>query len=173
MKQYGLVAALIVLALIGRVMPHPANFTPVLAVAIFAGALLPARLAYVVPLVAIALSDLIMGGPLDWSNLAVYGALLASAALGQWLAPRRTWVRSAGVALVSSVLFFVVTNFAVWAMPQGLYAHTFEGFVECYVLAIPFFRNEALGTLFWTLALFGLYELARQRFFRVSSQSLT
>jgi hypothetical protein len=170
--KYALVLGLIALAVIGRLIPHPDNFTPVLAVALFAGALLPARLAYVVPLVAVALSDLFIGTPLDASSFAVYGALAASTGLGQWLGKRRTWGRTAGVAFVSSVLFFVVTNFAVWAMGV-LYPRTLEGLAQCYVMAIPFFRNELAGTFFWTFVLFGIYEIARQRFPRVSSQSLT
>lgn len=163
MRNNLLVIGLIALALIGRLIPHPDNFTPVLAVALFAGALLPMRLAYVVPLIAVLLSDLIIGGPLDASNLAVYGALALTAGAGQVLGRRRTWGRTGGVAVASSLLFFIVTNFAVWAMPEGLYPHTLAGFIDCYVLAIPFFRNELLGTLFWSFLLFGIYDLGRAR----------
>ena len=170
--KYGLVLGLILLALVGRLVPHPANFTPMLAVALFAGALLPARLAYVVPLVAIALSDLIMGSTIDAMTVLIYGSLAVGAGLGQLLGKGRTWPRTIGTALGASVVFFIVTNFGVWAL-ENMYPHTLQGLVECYVMAVPFFRNEVAGTLFWTAMLFGLYDLAQTRLHARDSHAIT
>jgi hypothetical protein len=156
-----MVYALILLAVAGRLAPHPPNFTPVLAVALFGGATLPRRLAWVVPLLAMAMSDLILGYPLSWMSLVVYSCFLAAVGLGEWLRNRRTWSRTVATALAGSVLFYVVTNFAVWLAPPFLYAHTPAGLVRCYLMALPFFRNAVAGDLVWSVALFGLYDLAR------------
>jgi hypothetical protein len=162
-KRYALVLVLILMALAGRMLPHPENFTPVLAVALFGGAMLSSRLAYVVPLAAMFLSDLLLGQAFDWMTLVVYGCFLAAVGLGQWLGRHRTWAKTGIAALSGSLLFFVVTNFAVWVAPDGqaLYPHTLDGLVECYWMALPFFRNSLAGDLFWTAMLFGVFDLLR------------
>jgi hypothetical protein len=162
--KYAPIALLIAIALVARLLPHPDNFTPVLAVALFAGATLPGALAVGVPLAAMLGSDLLMGEALTWTSAVVYGCFAAATLLGRWLGTKRTgtrsWTKTAGAALAGSLFFFVVTNFAVWLGLHALYPRTWEGLVECYAMAIPFFRNALAGDLFWTLALFGLYEVA-------------
>ncbi|MCI0657884.1 MAG: hypothetical protein L0170_12550, partial [Acidobacteria bacterium] len=90
-----------------------------------------------------------------------YGCSLSGALLGRLLVHRSTWRRRVAAALAGSVIFFVVTNFAVWLGSEGFYEHTLDGLVRCYVLALPFFRNSVLGDLAWSIALFGLHDLAR------------
>jgi hypothetical protein len=160
--KYGLILGLILLAVVGRLIPHP-DFTPIMAVALFAGATLPTRIANVVPLAALIASDLLLGYALDWMALVVYGCLLASVGIGQWLATHRTWSRTGLAAVAGSVVFYLVTNFAVWVESRELYAHTVDGLLQCYVMAIPFFRNSLAGDLFWTALLFGLYEAGSNR----------
>ena len=140
MTKNALVWGLILLAVFARLIPHPANFTPIMAIALFAGALLPARLALVVPLAAIALSDLVLGHAFGAMTLVVLAALALGALLGRCLARNRTWTRTFGAALAGSIVFFVLTNFAVWALPgaHAMYPLTIAGLVECYVMAIPF-----------------------------------
>jgi hypothetical protein len=157
--RYGLILGLILLAVVGRLIPHPDNFTPITAVALFAGATLPTRIAYVVPLAALVASNLLLGYPLDWMTLVVYGCLLASVGIGQWLAKRRTWTRTGLAAVAGSLGFYLVTNFAGWLQSHSLYAHTVDGLLQGYVMAIPFFGNSLAGDLFWTALLFGLYEV--------------
>jgi hypothetical protein len=152
---------LIALAAICRLIPHPPNFTPVLAVALFGGASLPRRTAPAIPLLAMLLSDLVLEYPLGWINLVVYGCFLSGVLLGRLLARRSTWRRRVAAALAGSVIFFLVTNFAVWIGSEGFYEHTLDGLVRCYVLALPFFRNSLLGDLAWSIGLFGLHDLAR------------
>src|SRR5215212_2089173 len=151
---------LILLAMVGRLVPHPPNFTPVLAAALFGGAMLPRRVSWAVPILAMVASDLALGYPLGWMNGVVYGCILAAVGLGAWLGRRRTWGRTAAAALGGSVLFYVVTNFAVWLGAEGMYLHTPGGLAQCYVAALPFFRNSLAGDLLWTAALFGLHDLA-------------
>ena len=158
--RFGLAIGLILLAVAGRLIPHPDNFTPIMAVALFAGATLSPRIAYVVPLAALMVSDLLLGFPLDSMALAVYGCLFASVGIGQWLAKRRTWTRTGFAAVAGSLVFYLVTNFAGWLQPHSLYAHTVDGLLQGYAMAIPFFRNSLAGDLFWTALLFGLYEVA-------------
>jgi hypothetical protein len=153
-----MIYALILLAAVCRLAPHPPNFTPVLAVALFGGAMLPRRVAWLVPLSAMIASDIVLGYPLGWMNAVVYSCFLAAVGLGRWLG-RRTWPRTAAAVLAGSLLFYLVTNFAVWA-GSSMYEPTAAGLLRCYTLALPFFRNSLAGDLFWTGALFGLHALA-------------
>jgi hypothetical protein len=155
-----MVYALILLAVAGRLVPHPPNFTPVLAVALFGGAMVPRRLTWAIPLLAMMVSGLLLGYSFGWMNLVVYGCFLAAAGMGQGLRDRRTWARTLAAALAGSLLFYTVTNFAVWLAPPFLYERTLSGLARCYLMALPFFRNALAGDLLWTAALFGLYDLA-------------
>ncbi|MEK7536057.1 MAG: DUF6580 family putative transport protein [Patescibacteria group bacterium] len=140
-----------------RLLPHPANFAPVAAAAIFGGALLPRRYALLVPLGAMMISDLIIGlhplVPVTWS---VFG--LIALASNRWL-KNGNIAKGALLTLSGSIFFFVVTNFAVW-LTSGMYAHTWSGLARCYTLALPFFRNTLLGDAVYTAALFSIYALA-------------
>jgi hypothetical protein len=155
-----LVIGLVALAMLGRLIPHPENFTPVLAVALFGGAMLPLRLALGMPLAALIASDLLLGQALDAMSLVVYGCFLAAVGIGQWLGKRRTWTKTGLAAVGGSLLFFLVTNFAVW-LGGDLYPMTGEGVAECYVMALPFFRNALAGDLFWSALLFLVYDFSR------------
>jgi len=155
---------LIVGAVMLRLLPHPANFAPVAAVAIFGGAMLPRKLALWVPLSAMMISDAVIG----FYNimLVIWGcyALIALAS-SLWLR-KPTFRRGAALTVSASIFFFIVTNFAVWAA-GGMYAHTWAGLVQCYNMALPFFRNTALSDAFYTASLFGLYALANMAAFKL------
>jgi hypothetical protein len=150
---------LIVLGVTLRILPHPPNFAPITAIAIFGGAILPRRLGLWVPLGAMIVSDSIIGFynliPVTWGCY-----LLIALASSLWL-KKFTLTRGALVTLSSSAFFFVVTNFAVW-VAGGIYPHTYSGLVRCYTLAIPFFRNSLLSDAIYTAGLFGVYALATQ-----------
>ena len=149
---------LIVGAVMLRLLPHPANFAPVAAIAIFGGAMLPRKLALCVPLSAMMISDMVIG----FYNimLVIWGcyALIALAS-SLWLR-KPNFRRGATLTVSASVFFFIVTNFAVWAA-GGMYAHTWTGLIQCYNMALPFFRNTVLSDAFYAASLFGLYALAR------------
>jgi len=160
---------MILAAAASRLIPHPPNFAPIGAMALFGGACFASRLAaFVVPLAAMFLSDLAIG--LLTGNLSlglhrlipvVYGSFALIVCLGFWLRSRRTVVPIAGAALASSVLFFVLTNFGVWALGSW-YPKTWEGLVACYVAAIPFFHNTLVGDAVYTTVLFGGLALAEK-----------
>lgn len=167
--------AMIVVVALTRLLPHPPNFTPVQAMALFAGAsLLDRRLAVLVPLAAMVLSDLALGllhggfhmsYLFSLSHLSVYACIVLCAVAGFALRGRISAGRVVGWSLASAVLFFVVTNFAVWLSASALpgYNACAAGLLPCYIAAIPFFQWTVAGALFYSALLFGGHHLLRQR----------
>lgn len=154
-----LVSAILAAAVL-RLVPHPPNFTPIGAMALFSGAYLGRRsLAFVAPLGAMLLSDAVIGFyPGMWIT---YLAVALIVLIG-WLAlPRVSVPRVGGAAIASSVLFFLVTNFGTWAVGT-MYPHTAPGLAACYVAGIPFFQNTLAGDLFYAALLFGGFALAER-----------
>lgn len=152
-----LAAVLVLGGIVLRLVPHAPNFAPVDALALFAGAVLGWRAAIGVPLFTMMGSDLLIGTyPGMWWTWA------ACALVGCWgVCLRRTGnaVRIPAGAIGGSIVFFLVSNFGVWAA-GGLYPHTWRGLADCYYLALPFFRASMLSDLFYAAVLFGLYTLA-------------
>lgn len=161
-SRFLVLVGLILAAAASRLIPHPPNFSPIGAMALFGGACFTQkRWAFVVPLAALCLSDLLLGSyrlmPI------VYGSFALIVCLGFWLRRHRTALPIAGATLTSSVLFFVLTNFGVWAL-GSLYPKTADGLVACYVAAIPFFQNTLLGDAAYATVLFGGLALVEQSF---------
>ena len=155
-------AGLIAAVAAARLIPHAPNFSPVAAIALFGGASLgDKRLAFLVPLAALFVSDLVLG--FYPGIVSVYGAFAAIVAIGFWLRRHRSAPAVVGASLAGSCLFFVVTNFAVWA-GGTLYPHTGAGLATCYAAAIPFFRNTVAGDLLYAGVLFGGFALVEKRF---------
>lgn len=148
---------LIAFAVFSRLMPHPANFAPIAAVALFGGALLPRRLAISLPLIAMIISDLVIG--LHPTIYATWGSFAIIALVSSMKFKTVNMTNILTSSLAASVFFFVVTNFAVW-IEGRLYAPTFAGLVNCYYNALPFFRNTLLGDLVFTSSLFGIFALS-------------
>ncbi len=143
-----------------RLLPHPTNFEPIGALALFAGAHLEKRRAFVIPLVAMLLSDAVIG---FHSQMAVvYGAFVLIVCMGSLLKERTTAGAVTASAFSASLLFFILTNFGVWAL-DSLYPHTPTGLIACYVAALPFFANSIAGTLFYSAILFGGFALAERK----------
>ncbi len=153
---------MILAAAASRLIPHPPNLASITAVALFGGAyLFDKRLAFLVPMAALLLSDLILG---FYSHMEIiYGSFALVVCIGLLLRKRRTPLRIAGAALTSSVLFFIITNFGVWLF-ESLYPKTIAGLVTCYVAAIPFFQNTLVGDALYTAVLFGGFALAEKWF---------
>ena len=136
-----------------RLVPHPPNFTPIGAMALFSGAYLGRRgLAFVAPLAALLLSDAVLG---FYSGMEFQYLSVALIVLLGWVALSHFTVLRLGVAAVtSSALFFAISNFGVWLV-SGMYSHSLGGLGACYAAAIPFFQNTVAGDLFYTTLLFG------------------
>ena len=141
-----------------RLVPHPPNFSPIDAMALFSGAYLGRRwLAFAAPLAAMVLSDSVLG---FYSGFWVtYLAIALVVLIGSSALSRVSTPRVAGAAIASSILFFLVSNFGTWAL-SGMYPLTAAGLAACYVAAIPFFQNTLAGDLFYSGLLFGGLALA-------------
>lgn len=152
--------SLIPLGAIARILPHLPNFTPIGAIALFGAARGNRRSALLVPLAAMALSDLFIGGHATLPY--VYGSFILVALLGMVVFRNGVTVpRAIGASLASSMILFVVSNFGVWASGT-LYAPTLDGLITCYAMALPYLRNTMLGDLFYVGVLFGGYAFARR-----------
>ena len=149
--RFALLASLIVLGVASRLLPHPMNFTAVGALALLAGAMFrDRRIAFALPLSTLFLSDLANG--LHFLIPVVYGSFAVSVLLGRWLGTSRRFGGVSLAVLLGAIQFFAVTNFAMWLI---YYPATWEGFAECYALAIPYFHNSLAGDAVFTAVLFG------------------
>jgi hypothetical protein len=151
---------LVVIAAASRVIPHPWNFTPMIAVALFAGARIERSwLAAIAVTACLALGDIALGA-FPYSGMAwVYGSMLLVVAAGRLVRTRSGIAAPLVGALCAGFVFFLVTNFAVF-VSGGLYPRTTAGLVECYTAALPFYRNQIVGDVLFTSALFGAYAAA-------------
>src|SRR4051794_2360211 len=156
-RLVALLSAILAAAVL-RLVPHPPNFTPIGAMALFSAAYLGRRaLAFAAPLGAMLLSDAILG---FYSGFWVTYLGIALIVLIGWFALSRVSPLRVGVAAVAgSVTFFLVSNFGTWGL-SGMYPHTGAGLAACYIAAIPFFQNTLAGDLFYATLLFGGFRLA-------------
>lgn len=143
-----------------RFLPHLPNFAPITAMALFGGAYLNKKYAIVVPLLAMLVSDYFIGFYNPGVMAVVYGSFALSGIFGLWLKQRKTLGRVAGVTLLASVQFFLLTNAAVWAFGD-MYPHTLGGLFASYANGLPFFRGTLFGDFFYVGVMFSSYELVR------------
>jgi len=147
----------ILIGTLSRLLPHPANITAVGGLALFSGAHLPLKKAAIILLATMFVSDIFLGfHSVMW---ATYVSILMAVGIGRVMQARRSIARIAVLIFVSSLLFYLITNFAVWFAPNFLYPKTVSGLIECYIMALPFFRNSLLGDFFYTAVFFGGYEM--------------
>lgn len=147
---------LIIIGGLSRLVPHPANMTAVGALAVFSGSRYGKAKGLLVTVGAMIIGDVVFGFHLVmW---ATYGSLACSVLLAGIFLRKSSVARVAGVTLASSVIFYLVTNFAVWVIPGSMYPKTLAGLIDSYIMAIPFFRNSLIGDLFYSGVFFGGYE---------------
>ena len=146
---------LILFAAFSRIIPHPANFVPITAIALFSGTYINKKYMFIIPISAMIMSDAILG--FHSTMLWVYGSFISIAIIGIWLKSHKKVGYIAATTLISSILFFIVTNFGMWT--TGYYGFSFNGLIECYVMAIPFFRNSLIGDFVYVTAMFSIYEI--------------
>lgn len=177
--RFGIVALMIVLAALSRLLPHPPNFTPIGGIALFGAAYFSRKyLAFLIPIAALWISDLLLNnvilprqfpeyydGTFAWGiSPWIYGSFALIVLLGFGLLKQIKIPRLIGGSVLASILFFLITNFGVWASGTA-YPMTFDGLMACYTAAIPFFWNTLAGDLFYVGVLFGGYALVQKRFF--------
>ncbi len=173
--RFGVIALMILAAAFSRLIPHPANFAAIGAMALFGAAHFKSKwAAFIVPLLALWLSDLVVTNILYASYYKtftlfysgfywVYGAIALTTVLGFLLLKKVNFGRVAGSGLAASLLFFIVTNFGSWP-GNPLYSQDFNGLIACYVAGIPFFGGTLAGNLFYSAVLFGGFALAQRQF---------
>ena len=156
--EFSIALLLISIGVSLRLLPHPPNFAPIAAIALFGGVYFSRKIALILPIVAMAISDIFIGDYEPKLMASVYGSFLLCVILGFWLKKHKKWYTVGGSVLSCSVLFFLITNFAVWDFTPW-YAKTISGLIQCYLMALPFFKNTLLGDLFYVTIFFGAYEI--------------
>ena len=154
------VALVLILMGIGlRLLPHSPNFSPIAAMALFGGVYFSKKIALAIPLAAMVISDVFIGYYEASLMVSVYGSFLLCVFLGFWLKKNKKWQNVIVGSISGSVIFFALTNFSVWAFTLW-YDKTLSGLGQCFLMALPFFKNTLLGDLVYVAIFFGLYELA-------------
>lgn len=146
-------------AAILRLIPHEPNFAPIGAMALFSGVYLKGKTAFFVPLLAMVLSDFFLGfhGTMIW----VYGSFLLIVFLGRRFRDKANLKNVLVMSVLASVLFYLITNFGVW-VSGTMYPKTLAGLVECYAMALPFFRNTLTSDLVYSGVFFGAYYISNR-----------
>ena len=144
---------ILVFGIASRLFVHLPNFTPVVALALFGGVTLQKRAALFVPLALMVISDLIIG--LHAALFFTWGGVLLATVIGFAVRRHKSPVRLLGASILAAVGFFLVSNFGAWL---AMYPRTAQGFSDCYIAAIPFFRYTLVSTVAYSAVIFGLYE---------------
>jgi hypothetical protein len=152
-----IIYCLLSFGIIARFLPHPYNFAPIGALAIFGGLYLPKKWSIVLPLAAMLVSDIFIGFYNWHMMLAVYLSFALMGIIALKVRQNKNALNIAGGTVLGSVLFFLITNFVVWAY-GNMYTYDLAGLMNCYYMAIPFFRNSILGDLLYTGVLVGAFE---------------
>jgi len=168
-KRVMTLSAIVVFAAMTRLIPHPPNVTPIAAMALFGGAYFRSRrLAFLLPMAAMLLSDVVLGYAVYGfaamkSQPVVYLCVLITVAIGRHIQTKRSALKITLATLASAVMFYLVTNFAVWTF-DALYPKTWSGLITCYIAAIPFFRNSLIGDVAFAAVLFGGFAALERSF---------
>jgi hypothetical protein len=167
-KKIIILSAIILVAALTRLLPHPMNFTPLGAMALFGGAYFGRNgIGLLITMLAWLLSDFILnnfvydsGSNIIWFTEGatfIYGSIMLIYLLGSRLLSKPSWSKVIMGSTLASMLFFIITNFGVW-IGGGMYPLNYEGLFACYIAAIPFFQNTLAGDLVYSAALFLIFE---------------
>lgn len=156
MNNKFVVFILIAIGIVSRLIPHTPNFTPLGAIALFSGYYLPKQYSLVIMMVILFISDAFLGfhPTMPW----VYGSFILISILGSTFKGRFNNRNFVLFPLISSLLFFLITNFGVW-ITGSMYTHDLSGLLECYLMALPFFRMTIIADMFYSVVLFGGFKL--------------
>lgn len=162
-------SVLILLAALSRLLPHPPNFSPVIAISILGGAIITNRkLAFIIPIAVMVISDIFIGfHPYIW---AVYSAMIVSVLIGMYAGKNMKFSKLVISSLMGSILFYIITNFAYW-LTSGSYPMNLTGLSQAYIVGLPFFKYNPIemlgfgmiGDLIYVTILYGAYRLAERK----------
>jgi len=163
-----LAIGLTALSVLGRLIPHAPNVTPVGGSCLFAGSRIPGWLAYLLPVAVMAVTDPFVGGYTKGS-IAIYACFLINVWLGRRMLKNATPVRIGATAFLGSLQFFVITNFVTWALPAarghvGMYSADLAGLLQAYTMALPFWGRTLAGDLAFTAGIFAIHAVLSRRF---------
>lgn len=160
--RFLVLTALVLITALTRFLPHAPNFTPLMSIALFAGALFNnKKLAYLIPFAAMFISDVFLG--FHSMMPAVYVSFALMVFMGMKIKNNKSFLNITVSSLSGAVIFFVLTNFAAW-LSYDMYAKDFSGLLLSYEAALPFFRNTLISSVLFSYLLFGSYALAQKRF---------
>ncbi len=152
---------LIILLALSRLIPHPPNFTPILGMAVFSGAIINKKIvAYLVPLAAMLLSDLYLG--FHSGMPIIYFSLAICVLIGTFIESRVTILNSILGITAGVLVFYLITNFTVW-YGSGMYENSFSGLITCYVMGLPFLQNTFISSILYGMGAFLIYDLINKR----------
>ena len=184
-QRYGILSLLVLLAAFSRIIPHPSNFAPMGAMALFGAAYFSKKtITFLIPILSLWLSDLFINNVIYaqyfdgfvffypgfyWNYL----AFVLIGAVGLLLLKKTKLQHILLASLSASALFYLVSNFGVWASGT-MYPMSFNGLITCYTAAIPFFKNTVMSDLVYCGVLFGAFEFAQYKIpaLRLNSQHL-
>ena len=156
-----LALGLVALLALSRLIPHPPNFTPILGMAVFSGAIINKRFfAYLVPLLAMLLSDLYLG--FHASMPIIYFSLAICVLIGTFIEARVTILNSFLSISLGVLAFFLITNFMVW-YGSGMYESSISGLMTCYFMALPFVQNTFISSILYGMGAFLIYDIINKR----------
>jgi hypothetical protein len=159
--RFLIISLMILAAAFVRLIPHPPNFAPIAAMALFSGAYFNKKsFAFAVPLAAMFLTDAIIG--FHSSMWIVYLSFALIVVIGIFILKKISIKNVIVASVTASISFFLVTNFGVWAFGT-MYPKNIAGLIECYIAAIPFIQNTLLGDLFYSGIMFGIFEFAKSK----------
>jgi len=145
------ILTIVFLATVARLLPHPPNIAPIAALALFSGAKIDKKIAYVLPLSAMVISDFFLG--FHSTMFYVYFSFLLITLIGRAVGKNNRVFFLFWITIFSSVLFYLITNFGVWAS-TAIYTKNMSGLINCYLMGLPFLRNTIIGDLFYTSVFF-------------------
>ncbi|MEI6817513.1 MAG: DUF6580 family putative transport protein [Bacteroidota bacterium] len=170
------IISMVFMAAFARLIPHPWNFTPIAAMALFGGVYFKDKaLAFVITILSLIVSDVLTvmfinnhfttlsNYFVSYGVLSIYGCFILTIGIGFLLRKKTNLLTVVGASLVSSTLFYLVTNYPCW-VGNPIYPKNIEGLTACYIAGLEFYRNGILGDLFYSGVLFGGFYLARLKF---------
>lgn len=161
-SRFWVITLLILAAAFVRLIPHPPNFAPIAAMALFSGAYFNKKsFAFAIPLAAMFLTDAIIG--FHSSMWIVYLSFALIVLIGMFMLKNVSIKNVVLASVTASISFFIITNFGVWAFGT-MYPKNIAGLIECYIAAVPFIQNTLLGDLFYSGIMFGVFEFAKSKF---------
>ena len=179
-KKLLLAIAMLAIVFLGRVMPHPYNFTPVIAITLLSSYIFKNKYVFLsLPLLALWLSDLFINNVvyagyypsftlLSIGMIWTYGSILLVALLSSAMFKKMSSSKVALASISGSTIFYLISNFGVW-IASPMYAKSIAGLVLCYSLALPFYGSSLVGDLLYTVLFFGVYQLAISKSYNLNS----